>query len=257
MTVNRRGLLAVLSGGILGAACASIFAQNKTSQAGGRPSPAAPAKKPDGEPEYVPATKGKPGGRVSGGARGTPSSRDIFVLSVLAPDHVGLTVHEQPSLFWFISRQTGFPVEITLMEQNAERPLLQTRVASSVEHGVHRVRLADHNIRLTSGMTYQWSVAVIPDAERRSRDIFASGMIERVQPDSGLASQLSAASPQDQVFAYARAGIWYDALETVSDLIERSPADEKARRYRAALLAQIGLSDVNDAASTDDRINKR
>src|SRR5437867_13335867 len=50
-------------------------------------------------PVYKPPLRGAPGGRVGGGTRGT-QERDIFVLSVLAPDHTGLTTREQPSLFW-------------------------------------------------------------------------------------------------------------------------------------------------------------
>jgi len=52
-------------------------------------------------PSYQPPLRGAPGGRVGGGTRGT--GRETFVLSVLAPDHTGLTVSEQPALYWFIS----------------------------------------------------------------------------------------------------------------------------------------------------------
>src|SRR5688572_21778645 len=52
-------------------------------------------------PVYNPPPRGAPGGRVGGGTRG-PGQRDVFVLSVLAPDHSGLTSSEQPSLYWFI-----------------------------------------------------------------------------------------------------------------------------------------------------------
>ena len=47
-------------------------------------------------PLYKPPLRGAPGGRVGGGTRG--SEREVFVLSVLAPDHTGLTLNEQPSL---------------------------------------------------------------------------------------------------------------------------------------------------------------
>src|SRR5262249_9720599 len=53
-------------------------------------------------PVYKPPLRGAPGGRVGGGTRGSGSVRDVFILSALAPDHMGLTVAEQPSLYWFI-----------------------------------------------------------------------------------------------------------------------------------------------------------
>ena len=47
-------------------------------------------------PIYKPPLRGAPGGRVGGGTRG--SGREVFVLTVLAPDHSALTVSEQPAI---------------------------------------------------------------------------------------------------------------------------------------------------------------
>src|SRR5262245_58427668 len=65
-------------------------------------------------PVYQPPLRGAPGGRVGGGTRG--SGREVFVLTVLAPDHSALTVSEQPSLFWYVSSLTSLPIEVTLMD---------------------------------------------------------------------------------------------------------------------------------------------
>ena len=245
MKATRRDVLAVLAGAILWAPRASVFAQPKATEPAKRREAAPPPKTSDAGPEYVPSQRGTPGGRVSGAGRGG-TGRDIFVLSVLAPDHTGLTIREQPTLYWFISKPTPLPVEITITDPSADPPMLQTRLKSTVDRGVHRLRLTDHDIRLVSGVAYQWSVAVIPDVDRRSRDILASGMIERVEPEGSLVSKLAQANAQERIFAYARAGIWYDALGAVSDLIERSPADQTPRSFRAALLKQVGLPEVDE-----------
>lgn len=199
-------------------------------------------------PVYKPPLRGAPGGRVGGGTRNT-QERDIFVLSVLAPDHTGLTVHEQPSLFWLISTPTALLVELTIvdpkaLDPKAAEPLLQIRLPSPVQRGVHRVRLSDHGVRLARGVAYQWSVTVVTDPARRSRDILSSGMIQRVDEDPDLAAKRSSAAAEELVALYAQAGIWYDALETVCDLIERSPDDATLLRDRAALLKQAGLPPV-------------
>ena len=105
--------------------------------------------------------------------------------------------------------------------------LLETRIAAPVKRGVHRVRLADHGVRLAPGVAYQWSVAVIPDTgpalarhpgERQHRARRAHGE---------LGPKLAAAGSEDLASRYAEAGIWYDALEAVCDLIERSPDDAR------------------------------
>src|SRR5512134_1193228 len=56
-------------------------------------------------PVYKPPLRGAPRGRIGGGTRGT--GLDSLALSVLAPDHSGLTIREQPSLYWIISNPTA------------------------------------------------------------------------------------------------------------------------------------------------------
>ena len=198
-------------------------------------------------PVYKPPLRCAPGGRVGGGTRGTP--RDLFVLSALAPDHSGLTVQEQPTLYWFISGPTSFPVELTVADPRVPKPLVETRLPTPVVAGVHSVRLADHGVRLSPGVQYRWFVAVVPDQGRRSRDILAGGTIERVDGPEGLRTQVSQASRERLPFVYAEAGLWYDALAAISELIERTPDNREHRRQRAALLAQVGLPQIEDTES--------
>jgi hypothetical protein len=194
-------------------------------------------------PVYKPPPRGAPGGRVGGGTRGVPG-RDTFVLSVLAPDDSGLTVSEQPSLYWFISAEISLPVEITITDPNGVQPLLEKRVPTPVKRGVQRFRLSDHGVTLAPGIPYRWSVTVVSDPNRRSRDILASGTIERVEPPAGLGAKLQGASKANYAFLYADAGIWYDALSAISELIESSPNDAELLRQREALLTQAGLTEV-------------
>ena len=50
--------------------------------------------------------------------------------------------------------------------------------------------------------------------------------------------------------AYAQAGIWYDALDAISNAIEANPNDASLKEQRAALLKQVGLS---QAAALDQK----
>ncbi len=194
-------------------------------------------------PVYKPPLRSAPGGRVGGGTRGTPG-RDTFTLSVLAPDHSGLTVSDQPALYWFISADISLPVEVTIADPNGTQPLMELRVPGPVKRGVQHVRLAEQGVKLAPGITYRWSVTVVSDPNRRSRDILASGTIERVEPPAGLDASLKGASKATLPSLYAEAGIWYDALAALSELIEASPSDADLLRHREALLAQAGLPEI-------------
>ena len=164
-------------------------------------------------PVYNPPKRGAPAGRVGGGTRG---GRDVFVLSVLAPDHSGFTTSEQPNLYWYISNATTLPIELTLMDPAGVQPILETRLAAPIKAGIQRVRLADYNIRLAPGAAYRWFVAVVPDADRRSKDILAGGAIERVELADDLKAKLAQARRTKHPLSMPKLGIWYDALRAIS-----------------------------------------
>ena len=56
-----------------------------------------------------------------------------------------------------------------------------------------------------------------------------------------LAGKLSSASDADKAALYAENGIWYDALQSISDQIDKSPKDTSLRQERADLLKQVGM----------------
>jgi hypothetical protein len=177
--------------------------------------------------------------RVTGGSRG-PDAKGI-ALDVLAPDDVGLTTQEQPSLFWFQSKPAEMKFELTLLEENQAKPLVQFTIERSAKAGIQRLPLADHGVKLVPGVEYQWVVALIHDPDNRSSDLVASGAIKRIAPSDELRGKVLAANLETLPAIYAEAGIWYDALTALSDRIEARPTDTTLREARVDLLRQVGL----------------
>ncbi|ETX05188.1 MAG: hypothetical protein ETSY2_24425 [Candidatus Entotheonella gemina] len=200
---------------------------------------------------FKPPRVGRPKTRlVGGGTRGTAS---IVELSALTPEQSGLTVQEQPSLFWYLSKTTTDPIELIVSVDRAEQPMLVTRLRPPSQPGIQRVRLTDYNISLKPGVTYRWFVALITDPERRSKDIIAGGGVERIPLSDAIRSQLGQAQAEHVPHLYAEAGLWYDALATISDLIDATPADAGLRQQRAALLEQVGLTSIAAYDATNGR----
>jgi hypothetical protein len=191
-------------------------------------------------PIYKPPVRGAPGGRVGGGTRGKDQT---FTLSVLAPNHTGLTSQEQPVLYWYISKPISAPIVFTLSDDDA-KPLVEQVLTPPFTAGVQRLRLADFGTRLASGKQYQWYVGLIPDSKRRSKDILAGATIERAGLPEPVASRISKASVGEVIGIYAETGHWYDAMAILSDLIEANPSDVALRSQRVALMRQVGLNDI-------------
>jgi len=185
--------------------------------------------------------------RVTGGSRGSGDA--AVTLDVLAPDEIGETTLEQPSLFWFQSQPADARFELTLLQENKAKPIVQVSIDRSSKAGIQRLKLSDHGAKLTPGIEYQWVVALVTDADNRSKDLVASGVIKRIEPSADLKEKVLKAAPGSLAAIYADAGVWYDALSVLSDQIDAHPDDKALRQTRADLLSQVGLKAAAKAES--------
>jgi hypothetical protein len=192
---------------------------------------------------YQPPQRGAPQARVGGGTRGIGG--DVPELQVLAPDHVGLTTQAQPTLYWYAHSPVTAHIEFALIDEESIDPLLELETGEVKVTGVQHLNLADHNITLSPGIPYQWSVALIMDEDSRSTDVIASGVVELIEPNQEMKSRIDASQGTDLVAAYANEGVWYDALDTISSMIDKSPTDQQLIAIRATLLDQVGLQAVS------------
>jgi len=200
---------------------------------------------------YRPPSRGAPLTRVGAGTRGhgMPGTE----LYVLTPDHIGLTTKAQPTLYWYVSEPVSAHFEFALIKDNSLETVTEAELSAVNQSGIQKLSLKDYAVSLKPGVEYQWFIALVGDEKQRSRDIVASGIIKRVQPEQELFIKLDAMASEQQVIIYAGEGFWYDALETVSMLIESQPGNQHLREMRSTLLDQVGLQDV----AMDDRRSAR
>jgi len=118
---------------------------------------------------------------------------------------------------------------------------MKQKLSPPVGPGIQQLNLSEHNVHLTPGAKYQWSVALVSDPKRRSLDVVATGGIERVATSQGPDSNTP---KSDAPQAYAKAGLWYDTIMSMSDLIAESPSDHALREQRATLLDTAGLKEA-------------
>lgn len=193
-------------------------------------------------PLYRPPVANAPAVRVDGHVRG--SGDVILTLTVLAPEHVGLTTREQPDLFWYQSKAAKTRFELTISLPRQSEPLLEVKLPAPDTDGIRRFRLADHNVTLKLDVEYRWTVAMVIDPENRSKDIIASGVIKRVAPSPSLTKRLETAAGSDRAFIYADEGFWYDSLQALSDAIDHQPEAKVLREQRGIFFMQVGLPDA-------------
>lgn len=191
---------------------------------------------------YIPPAPARPTPLIrvaTGGTRG--NNQEFPRVTLLVPDHVARTLREQPSVFWYISRPTQQPTVLTLSINDQVNPLLELKLDSPVQAGIHEVKFSDHKVRLVPGKTYEWSVSINEITDRpASGDLVARGFIERIAPnDEAQSAEQNDLLKQAQI--YAQNGIWYDALSVSSQTVYDRQLQEKLREHRKMLLKQVGL----------------
>ena len=196
-------------------------------------------------PTYTPPSRGAPSRRVGGSSRGTAGS--LPAVTVLVPDHVALTTSEQPTLYWFLSKPTSVRVEVTLIDEKGETPLIEYAVQNAAGPAVHAIDLAKQGVHLKTNVEYQWSISVVPDPNERSNDVMSAGVIKRVDAPAPVAAARAKGMDKEALARMLAAnGIWYDAIGLYSEMIDARPNDRGLREERAALLDQVGLKEVAD-----------
>ena len=188
---------------------------------------------------YRPPQRGAPGGRVGGGTRGP--SMDLPLMWALVPDHVGLSAEVQPRLVWYLSKATAYPLEFTVIDETGVTPIIEKPLSSPTEPGIHIIRLADYDLKLEKGKTYQWSVSLISDPEHRSRDLIAGGLIQVGDVPSSLVENVRKANPVEATKLWGQAGFWYDAIGVISTNIQSNPSDPGMHDLLASLLEEVDL----------------
>src|SRR5262249_39587724 len=98
----------------------SVLAQDNVQKAATK-TPAAPSKV-----KFRPPPDDAPAGGVRGGSRGSGDS--TMTLDVRAPNEPALTTMEQPSLFCFQPKPANARFELTLLQENKAKPLVQFKV---------------------------------------------------------------------------------------------------------------------------------
>ncbi|MBH0200577.1 MAG: DUF928 domain-containing protein [Nitrospira sp.] len=196
-------------------------------------------------PTYRPPKQVTPRARVGGTLRGTDGNDPEIV--ALVPDHVGLTVKQTPTLNWYLSKATTYPLRFTLNNTQKVLPIYEGPLPTPTEAGVQSIDLKSLGLRLEPNVQYRWFVSARRNPDSYSEDIVAGGMIERCEFSECLTmTSANTTCDRESVRTNALIGLWYDAMDCVCSLIVKDPNDPALRRMRATLLRQVGLNGVAD-----------
>ncbi len=193
---------------------------------------------------YIPPTRGMPRRTQGTGTRGCDQSQSVALKLLVPNDHTAQTLSGHPTFFWYVSEVPREPIEFALVESGVAQPIFVKQLQLD-KAGIVRLEMPKNLPELIPNRDYRWSVTLICNVNQRSNDSFAQGWIKRVPITSALEQQLSAAaSDRDRASVYAKAGLWYDALNAIATAQASNSSDPSIREDFLSLLDQAGLKEV-------------
>lgn len=193
-------------------------------------------------PVFVPPNRGSPMARL-GGATRSAGQGSLPRIEALVPEESGWTLREAPVVYWYLAEPTDTRIEFALRNIDAGEMLVETALPKPKQAGVQRLDLADYDVKLQPGVSYQWYIKLVPNPSDRSYDRVVGGGIERVETSPELDAKL-AAKDASRPHVLAEAGIWYDAVDVLSNDLDAAPGNRTLWNQRAALFEQVGLPEI-------------
>lgn len=201
------------------------------------PAPDVSSDRPVPQALYRPPSRGAPKARAGSGSRGLDRESQLPILEVLAPEQTARSANPQPRLYWYLSGPYPADIEVSISRDDRIEPLLEVNLGPPTRAGVYSLDLARHGVTLKPGVAYRWFVSLVVNPHNRSLD-HGMGSIFEIAP---VQPTLSGHTALERGVELASEGLWYDAIDTLSQALEQDPGNAALHDARASLLAQVGL----------------
>lgn len=182
--------------------------------------------------QYRPPLRGAPAVRIGGATRSL--ARVVPAFTYLAPDHVGLSLRAQPTLYWHAATPPAGDMLFRLTALDGASPPIEAIVPAGDCAGLYRLGLGALGAALRPDADYRWQV-VYANAHGRAPSV--SGWIRLGEAAPEFAERLRGAAPAERARLLAEEGVWYDAVD---ELMAQKTVPETGAAL-ASLLAQGGM----------------
>jgi hypothetical protein len=152
-------------------------------------------------------------------------------------------------------------MQFALVEDQSGGQTIWQKQIDLPKPGIIQMEIPKDRPELISGKTYRWTVTLVCNSKQPSANRYFISYIQRVSATPALEQQLATthsnrdSSPKtihaenalvdrERASVYARSGLWYDAMSTLSKAAKANPKDSLVQEDLFALLDQVGLREV-------------
>ena len=201
------------------------------------------AKIKGGKVVYTPPKNvGTPKNTVGGLSRG--ECKEVRCLMALMPntdsgfDHFPQTISAYPTFFFNAPKFSG-QAEFRLYEVSSNaspKRIYKTSFPINTQPGIISFRMPADAPALKVGKFYRWEFTW-----NNASNSKCTGLARRVELDRTVSQQLEKAKPIEKATIYAKAGIWFEAVETLAAARRDRPESPELTIEWVELLKSIGL----------------
>jgi hypothetical protein len=121
---------------------------------------------------------------------------------------------------------------------------MDATIPPPITAGIQTLSLTKYDVHLDVGVPYQVVLELAADPVQGSPSFWTGGGIEREAVSPELSARLKGSDLRELPALYANEGLWFDALDSISEMIRRTPDDRVLHQHRASLLKQVGFAEV-------------
>jgi Domain of Unknown Function (DUF928) len=189
-----------------------------------------------------PKNVGTPKKTVGGLSRG--ECKEIRCLMALMPntesgiDHFPQTISSHP-IFFFNAPKFSGQAEFRLYEVSVNaspKRIYKTSFPISTQPGIISFRMPLEAPELRVGKFYRWEFTW-----NNATNSKCTGLVRRVELNRSVSQQLEKAKPIEKAAIYAKAGIWFEAVETLAEARRDRPEAADLMVEWTDLLKSVGL----------------
>ncbi|GAB4535659.1 MAG: hypothetical protein Tsb0014_22840 [Pleurocapsa sp.] len=176
--------------------------------------------------------------------------------ALLPKNSFGWTLYDYPQFFWYFPQLESPSIPVVFLLGEVERTEVDGKIEEKFsempyeaelnikEGGIVSFTLPPDAEPLEEGKEYDWRVEVHCT---KSTTMSISGRIKRLSTDNPELSEKLANAPLENYSAIlAEAGVWYDALQTMTGLMRESPNDELLKKDWHSVLRMIEFEELAD-----------
>ncbi|MGA9381455.1 MAG: DUF928 domain-containing protein [Phormidium sp.] len=208
---------------------------------------------------YQPPDRSAPSSTAGGASRGGCIESKGVLTSLMPQNNLGLTVTGYPTFFWYVPKSSAEALEFKLLDSNNGQVIYQKTLPVPENSGIVSFTIPNSELSapLEVGKMYHWFLTMLcppnPNEElpEKSGNVIVDGWVERTELSPSLVNQLEDAAPSDRPALYAAAGIWYDSLTTLVELLRQKPDDQNLKNQWKKLLDSAGLNVIVEKPMLD------